>query len=609
MSPTRENFFSKSLTVMPFRLKRNLVLITAGILFTSILETGTMGIIAVFVSAISDPDIVMRSPKLASVLQQIPGELFNSPKNTLLTLAGAASALLLLKNLCSAGVTYAYSRLACKLDTHFGDLLMKNYLCHDYEWHVGHHSADLVTAGTWRRFMSVVWYMGMLAVNDIMLVVMLGLALLYAAPLVTLVAIVTFGLLAGSIFLLLRPRVDKEARTAASSEQRVNKQTSDITQGIKDILISSKQNYFFEQYQKDVTRAANAQARILLLTRIPSWAFETVGFMLLCLAVAGTLAMNENVSSSVISGKLAMLGVVAWRAIPAFNRIVNSLTTLRDNLPKADAVLDAILAMPDSTFSAEEATPLPLKKGITIAGLDFRYGTADSNALHSVNVSIEAGTTVGLVGRSGSGKSTLADLVIGLLSPTAGSISIDGQPLTPQLRNNWIASVGYVGQTPFFTDGSILENVTFGVPADRIDKGHLLHCCKMAALDSLIEQLPGGMEQPLGERAGKLSGGQRQRVAIARALYRNPQLLILDEATSALDQQSENTIKNTVKNLAGSLTMLIIAHRLSTVEQCDKVVWLEGGRIVMDGTPAEVLPHYRASLGAENDLPDSSGDR
>lgn len=600
MSRLQDNFFSKSLAVIPSRWKKGLALIALGIIFTSLIETGAMGIIAVFVSSISDPDIITRSSKLRSIVDMLPATFFATPAHTITTLGGAACVLIIIKNASSFLVTYAYSSLSARMDAMFGAKLMKNYICHEYEWHVSRHSADLVTAGTWRKYISPVWYMAILALNDMVLVAMLGLALLYAAPVISIFTIGAFGLMAAVIFFVLRPKIDREAKAIAQLEQSINKRTSDITQGIKEILISSKQQYFFDHYQHDVVTSSIAQARILLLTRIPSWLFETIGFLLLCGTVIFAVAVNENVSASVISGKLAMLGIVAWRTLPAFNRIVSSLSALRDNLPKAESVINAIADLPEKNYPSTPPAPLKLNKSLRINSLDFTYTGTAGQALSDINLTIASGKTVGLIGKSGSGKSTLADVIIGLITPTSGTIYIDDIPLVPDIRNNWVASVGYVGQSPFFTDGSILENVAFGIPSDQIDREKLMRCCRMAALEDLISQLPGGVDQPLGERAAKLSGGQRQRVAIARALYRAPQLLILDEATSALDQQSENTIKKTVNNLSGSLTMLIIAHRLTTVEHCDTVVWLENGKIVMDGTPAEVLPFYRANLSTEH---------
>lgn len=598
MSLSSNNFFAKTISIIPRAWRTRLALITLGIILSSIVETGAVGVIALFISSINDPGAILNSPYFAGVKGYLPAQVLASDKNFIITLGLLASFLMLAKNGVAGSVTYAYSRLAAKIDAHFGGLLLQNYLRRDYEWHVSKHSADLVTAGSWRKNVIMVWYMGMLAFNDIVLVSMMGLVLLITAPGISIGTVIPLGAMGMIIYRSLRPRIDRHARTCASYEMNINKRISNITQGIKEIIISSNQPYFFDLYQKDVTCSSRSQSMVHLLSRIPSWAFETAGFITLCGVILVSIIFSDESSPSAISGPVALLAVVAWRSIPAFNRIVNSLSSVRDYLPRAEAVIDAILDMPEQPQAQADVTPMPFEKNIAINEVSFTYAGADSSALAAVSLNIEAGETVGLVGRSGSGKSTLADLIIGLLHPTGGRITIDGTRLESAHLQQWRANVGYVGQAPFFTDGTITENVAFGIPAEDVDHDKVAHCCTMAALESFIAQLPEGYEQPLGERAAKLSGGQRQRIAIARALYRSPRLLVLDEATSALDQQSENAIQHTVRNLAGSLTMLIIAHRLTTVEHCDRIVWLEAGRIVMDGTPDEVLPHYRASLEA-----------
>lgn len=598
MRSFNSNFFTKSYGLIPKKWRNVLHVIIAGTLCTSLLETGTMGCIALFISAISNPDTFADSTAFIYLKAYVPDALFATHRAAIFTLGTLSCVLLAGKNLVAIAVLYIYARFSAFTDAFFGGLLLKNFLNQKYEWHVSQHSTDLITTGSWRMHMSLVWYMGSQALNDILLVVMLCLALVITMPGVALGVCGVMGGLAVVIYKLLRPFIDAKAKQNSTFERRVFKETSNVTQGIKEIIISANRDFFFDKYQQNVTVAAQAQAAVRTLTRIPSWLFETMGFFMMCGVLFVSMLLADSSSPSDFSGRLALIAVVAWRAIPAFNRIVNCLSSVRDHLPKAEAVLDSILANTPAHDITDETTaaPIEVSQQIALRNISFTYLGSDTQVLHDITTTIRTGETVGLIGRSGSGKSTLADITIGLLQPTAGQLLVDTTEVTPANAHNWVANVGYVGQAPFFTDGSIAENVAFGIHEQAIDRERLLHCCRMAALDELIAQLPGGIDYPLGERAGKLSGGQRQRVAIARALYRAPQLLILDEATSALDQQSENAIQTTINNLAGSLTMLIIAHRLSTVESCDRLIWLEHGKVVMDGTPAEVLPRYQEHL-------------
>ncbi len=611
MAQQPTNFFSKTYSLIPSRWRKGLAGIMAAILCTSLVETVCMGVVALFISTVANPQILTSSARIHFFISQLPTRLFASPTDAMVTLGLAACALLILKNLLAVGTAYAYARLAAQLDAHFGSLLMRNYLNREYEWHAGRHSADLVTTGSWRQHVMRVWYFGMLVLNDITLVIMLGLALLFVAPVISVCTIAVLGGLALLILRVLRPRISGLARRYTAAEQNINRTSSTITQGIKEIIISSNQRSFFKRYQGEVTESARTYSAFLALSRVPSWVFETVGFCLLAGIIVASILYTQGTPSAGLSGQLALLGIVAWRALPAFNRIVSGLGTIREQMPKAEQVIDAITDAP-AHFAPEAPERIRLRRELTLRDVRFRYRNAESDVLHSVSLTLRAGESVGLVGRSGSGKSTLADLVIGLLEPVAGAITVDNHVLSAANASGWFANVGYVGQSPFFTEASLLENVAFGIPSDQVDRDRVLRCCHMAALDDFLRQLPLGLDQSLGERATRLSGGQRQRVAIARALYRSPDLLILDEATSALDRQSENAIQGTVHSLAGSLAMLVIAHRLSTVQHCDRVVWLENGHIRMTGTPAEVLPHYRKFLEQEDPLPGTDtgeGDR
>jgi ABC-type multidrug transport system fused ATPase/permease subunit len=213
--------------------------------------------------------------------------------------------------------------------------------------------------------------------------------------------------------------------------------------------------------------------------------------------------------------------------------------------------------------------------------------------LQNINFEISKGQTLGIIGTSGTGKSTLVDLLIGLLEPTQGEIRIDGQTLNHTRRSAWIEHIGYVPQSPYIYDGTLADNVAFGLTKAEIDLHRVRQCCQMAAMD-FVQDMPQGIETPIGERGVRLSGGQNQRVAIARALYHNPEVLIFDEATSSLDTASEKAIQKTIYSFKGKQTLIIIAHRLSTVENCDEVIWLEKGQIKIKGSPAGVLPYYRS---------------
>jgi len=233
--------------------------------------------------------------------------------------------------------------------------------------------------------------------------------------------------------------------------------------------------------------------------------------------------------------------------------------------------------------------------------LAFHYDGSDTAVLENVDFCVPKGETVGIVGESGAGKSTLMDLLMGLLTPTSGALCLDSHPLDEAGRRGLAEIIGYVPQFPYIYDATLAENIAFGVPSADIDMLRVEAACRQAAVHEFLAQLPEGYDTVLGERGIRLSGGQQQRVCIARALYRKPEVLIFDEATSSLDTKSEKQIQQTIMRLKGSVTMILVAHRLSTVEGCDRLVWIENGRVRQVGTPAEVLPGYRAVLAQHGD--------
>jgi ABC-type bacteriocin/lantibiotic exporter with double-glycine peptidase domain len=237
---------------------------------------------------------------------------------------------------------------------------------------------------------------------------------------------------------------------------------------------------------------------------------------------------------------------------------------------------------------ADDASPLSFKNEINLSHLTFSYPTANRPALNDVSLRIPQNQSIGFVGRTGSGKTTLADVILGLYTPVSGSISVDGINLTEDNARAWRKRVGYVPQTVFLTNASVARNIALGIPEDQIDHEAVLRAAHMAQADEFITQMPDGYDTVVGERGVKLSGGQRQRLGIARALYHNPDVLVFDEATSALDGMTEDAVMQAVQTLSAERTMILIAHRLRTVQACDRIVMLEAGKIIADGSYSEL---------------------
>jgi ABC-type multidrug transport system fused ATPase/permease subunit len=289
-----------------------------------------------------------------------------------------------------------------------------------------------------------------------------------------------------------------------------------------------------------------------------------------------------------------LYAVAAYRILPAFQQIMQAVSSLQVNRKSLDVIYRDLTSSdkhPDAARISEiRRQPITCEDSVKLQDISFRYPGTESNAVERLSLTIHKNTSIGLVGTTGAGKSTVADIMLGLLIPQSGQVKIDETPITELTAPAWQVHTGYVPQQIFLTDDTIARNIAFGLKPDDIDHEALVEAARMAhILDFVTNELPGGFDTVVGERGIRLSGGQRQRIAIARALYHKPELLVFDEATNALDGATEAIIRQSVRQLAGTKTLLIIAHRLNTVRDCDVIYVLEHGKIIASGSYEELM--------------------
>lgn len=363
--------------------------------------------------------------------------------------------------------------------------------------------------------------------------------------------------------------------------------------GLRETKFNNLESRIYSHMREQSVLLSSLVATKTAFSRIPFLLMEFLAFLALTLLLVFLLYIQQMSMEKTIAIMSFLVGV-AWRILPAINKTTEASLSIRAFYPHVRILLQTYEQEERLNLSytvPEEALSLAFSKGIFIKGLEYTYPGAEAPAVADINFAIPKGTMVGIVGLSGAGKSTLVSLLTGLLRPDKGMILLDDRPLTETMHPVWMRSVGYVPQAPFFFNDSLAANIALSDWGKEIDRERVQECCKLAVLD-FIDQLEDGIDTSIGERGGCLSGGQVQRVAIARALYSRPELLIFDEATSALDQRNEVAIHNTVLSLRNEMTLLIIAHRLTTVADCDSIIWMDNGRIRAIGKPSEVLPQY-----------------
>ena len=516
-----------------------------------------------------------------------------SEPRRLVLLAGAVVVVVsILKSLVSWWTARSTSLLSEDISIGIGQEIMSRFLYRSYAWHLSSESASTFQRMMWRHNVA-----GMLSSLLSMYACMLTVAVLFLSlvgqePMLTTLVVGIVGVIGVVLYKFMRFNVDRQARRAASSSQEETRALMCATHGIRDVLIYRQQ----EVFQKAITDAAQSgrMPRMFagIAATIPTWVLEAAGFLMVVVSIA-YLVYVEQAGIPRITAALALLMLTAWRVLPYCNRVVGYQVTIRGLRPMTHAVLELLeqLRRAPSDPPPAPARDFTFRESIRLEHVCFQYAGAEQPSLQDVSFTIHKGEKIGIIGSSGAGKSTLVGVLSGLLPATGGSITVDGKELTPARGAAFAAMIGYVPQSPFLFAGTLAENIAFSEWGRPWDEERVRNACRMAAID-FVDSHPQGLNQPIGENGAGLSGGQAQRVSIARAMYARPQLLIFDEATSALDQANENSIQQTIMELAEEVTCVIIAHRLTTVEKCDRLIWMENGRIVMQGGAADVLGKY-----------------
>ena len=402
-------------------------------------------------------------------------------------------------------------------------------------------------------------------------------------PVVALGTVLVLGCGYMFVYRLIRTRQVRLGAKMVEASLVVGRTTLEGLSGIKELRVLGRESASITEYKKSLAEVTESHASNLLAAALPRYVIEVFAYAGI---VAVTLAFVLKGQGTAAIPSLALYALAGNRLVPIFQQFFAAAITIKYHTRAVESLEADLKVVRQSTAPELDGNeqPLSFKNEITLSKLSFTYPTANRPALHEVSLSIPQNQSIGLVGRTGSGKTTLADVILGLYPPASGKISVDGVTLTQGNERAWRQRVGYVPQNVFLTNASIARNIALGIPEDQVDHQAVKRAAHMAQAEEFIAQLPDGYDTVVGERGVKLSGGQRQRLGIARALYHNPDVLVFDEATSALDGMTEDAVMQAVQTLSAERTMILIAHRLRTVQACDRIVMLEAGRVVADGT-------------------------
>jgi ATP-binding cassette, subfamily B, bacterial PglK len=567
-------------------------------------EIASLGAVIPFIGALTEPGRLLKWPMIARFASAFG---IKSADHLLLPMTIGFAGIALIAGAVRMLLLWANVRVTFASGADLSSEVYRRTLYQPYSIHVARNSSEVISGITNKvgnTVLGIMFPTMTLISAGVSLIATLA-TLLIIDPWVALGAGFWFGICYGIITWFSRRRLHDNSQRIATEYTLVVKALQEGLGGIRDVLLDGNQPIYCDVYRRADQALRRAQGDNAFIAQSPRFSMEAVGMVL----IAG-LAFVLSRQSQGVAGALPLLGALALgaqRLLPALQQVYSAWATIAGSHASfADTVALLDQPLPEEA-SAPRPAPLPFRNEIRFESVCFRYAATGPWVLEHLNVVIPKGIRVGLVGGTGSGKSTMLDLLMGLLRPIQGSIAIDGSVLDGKSVRAWQACIAHVPQSIFLADTTLLQNIAFGSPPDAIDPERVRRAAQQAQICDFIDSMPQGFQSLVGERGVRLSGGQRQRIGIARALYKESSILVLDEATSALDNSTERSVMDAIEGLSRDLTVIMIAHRLSTVRRCDTILELEHGRVVAQGPYDQLLkssPSFlrMASVGHDQQL-------
>ncbi len=540
-------------------------------LTSSIVDAISVGAMVPFIAIISKPDNILTNTKIKFLLNIFE---INNTNSLVVFVTIIFVIFIFLSGLLRWLLIFFNTRVGNAIGSDLAHLLYKNTLYQSYLEHTTRHTSEIITgvnrAG---ELVSTIINPLFLLINSLFTVTFLILTLIFINPLIIFLTFFIIGCLYLIIMLLVKDRLKEESVFMNSKKPLVMKAMQEGLGGIRDILIDGTQEIYSKIFYRNESEMRRSAAKVALITSTPNIAIQTIGIAIIAI-FACTISINNNISSDNFSSGLPFLGALAFaylRISPAIQQIYSTWANIKNGEPALNYVVN-FLQKPLPSYAGK---PLPQRikfnDNIEIKNLSFRYSNESNLVLNNINLKIFKGSKIGFIGKTGSGKSTLLDIIMALVEPTSGSFEVDGVKINSNNFRSWQVRIAHVPQAIYLSDSTILENIAFGIPYDEIDLIRAKDAAEKAQISQTIESLTLKYNTKIGERGVRLSGGQRQRLGIARALYKKADVIIFDEATSALDNNTEIEVMKAIDELSDDLTIIIVAHRTSTLKSCSQV--------------------------------------
>jgi len=568
------------------RRQKQFLLLLILMVTASLAEIISIGSVLPFLGILTDPVKVYQHPLMQPLIQILsitePGEMILPLTIIFITAA-------LLAGVIRLTLLYTMTRISFATGADLSINIYRRTLYQEYEVHVLRSSSEIIN-GIITKTATVIG--GVISptlnlISSIFLFVGVMSALIAINPAIALTASIGFGMLYLIVIFYTKSHLKNNSKTIADQSTQMIKSLQEGLGGIRDVLIDGTQQFYCKRYRCADLPLRRASGNNQFINGSPKFAMEAIGMALIALLAYGITKQENGISSAI--PLLGALALGAQRSLPALQQAYASLSAIKGAKSSFEDVLN-LLDQPLPEYADQPLPkPVPFAREIKLNNLDYRYTEATPWVLKKVNLSLKKGGRIGFMGVTGRGKSTLLDIIMGLLPPTEGELIIDDQIIDKKNLRAWQMHIAHVPQSIYLSDGTIEENVAFGIEKKWIDHERVKKAVQQAQIAETIEQWKDGYKTLVGERGVRLSGGQRQRIGIARALYKQADVLIFDEATSALDDETEKAVMDAIGNLSQDLTILIIAHRLTTLKKCDQIIKLEENHVIHVGSYEEIF--------------------
>jgi len=580
------NVFFKSLSLLSYNEKKQGLFILVLVILMGLFEAVGIASILPFLSVLGDPSIVSSNSLLSSMFNFLKSYGLSNLDDFFICLGIGSFVLLLSSTIYKSVVTFLINNFIEMRQHSLACNLLKAFTSQNYEYFLGRNGSDMSNSilSQTNQIVNTVFRPGVNLLAYSIVLIFIVILLLIINPLVAVSAVLMLSILYYIIFSILKPKISILGDTHMAASKNRFLQASEVFGGIKAIKLSGTENTYLGKFHIASHSFASALAKLISLQTIPHLLVEASIFGAIILLTLVLLLLNGGLSGSSLGNVLPILGIYGLAAVrmkPAFSHVYSGFSSFRFGKATLDDVLKQLNDCKEvPIISGIKKDKMMLKSKISFTDVSFTYPNSDTHSIDSVSLEIPIGTSFGIVGSTGAGKTTFVDIFLGLLDPTSGTIKIGDHQLTIDNKSNWQNCLGYVPQEIFLSDNSLAENIAFGVDKSEIEYAKVEKCARLAQIhDFVCNELPDRYDSMVGERGIRLSGGQRQRIGIARALYNDPDILVFDEATSALDSLTEKEVMHSIESLSEIKTVIIIAHRLTTVKNCNKIAILEKGRI------------------------------